>query len=129
MQRPAHIEGLSMICFDSNDPPALARFWAELLGGERTVDEDGDAWVVLPTGGPRLDFLRVSDDKTVKNRLHLDVRVGAGLTGDERVSALEAEAARLGPLGARRLHLLPADEENEACLVMQDVEGNEFCLD
>jgi hypothetical protein len=32
-------------------------------------------------------------------------------------------------LGARRLHLLPADDENEACLVMQDVEGNEFCLD
>ena len=51
-----------------------------------------------------------------------------GLTGDERVAALEAAAARLVPLGARRLHLLPADEENEACLVMQDVEGNEFCL-
>lgn len=52
-----------------------------------------------------------------------------GLTGDERVSALEAEAARLETLGARRLRLLPADEENEACLVTQDVEGNEFCLD
>ena len=45
------------------------------------------------------------------------------------VAALEAEAARLVPLGARRLHLLPADDEDEACLVMQDVEGNEFCLD
>jgi len=30
---------------------------------------------------------------------------------------------------ARRLRLLPADDENEPCLVMQDVEGNEFCLD
>ena len=64
----------------------------------------------------------------MKNRLHLDVRAGVGLTGDERVAALEAAAARLVPLGSRRLHLLPADEENEACLVMQDVEGNEFCL-
>jgi hypothetical protein len=32
-------------------------------------------------------------------------------------------------LGARRVRLLPADEEDEACLVMQDVEGNRFCLD
>jgi hypothetical protein len=24
---------------------------------------------------------------------------------------------------------LPADDENESCLVMQDIEGNEFCLD
>lgn len=65
----------------------------------------------------------------MKNRVHFDVRVGLGLTGDERVAAFEAEAARLWPLGARRLHLLPADEENEACLVMQDVEGDEFDLD
>ena len=71
----------------------------------------------------------VPEAKTVKNRLHLDVRVGVGLTGDERVSALEAEAARLEALGARRLRLLLADEQNESCLVMQDVEGNEFCLD
>ena len=55
--------------------------------------------------------------------------VGVGLVGDERVSVLEAEGARLVALGATRLHLLPADEEDEACLVMQDVEGNEFCLD
>lgn len=74
-------------------------------------------------------FQRVPEAKTVKNRLHLDLRVGVRLTGDERVSALETEAARLETLGARRLHLLPADEENEACLVMHDVEGNEFYLD
>ncbi len=57
------------------------------------------------------------------------MRVGVGLTGEERVTALEAEAARLEALGARRLRLLPADEEDESCLVMHDVEGNEFCLD
>ena len=36
---------------------------------------------------------------------------------------------RLIPLGATRFELLLADGENESCLVMQDVEGNEFCLD
>lgn len=38
-----------------------------------------------------------------------------------------AEATRLEALGARRLGFLPADDENECCVVMQDIEGNEFC--
>ncbi|QWF81948.1 hypothetical protein HUW46_05383 [Amycolatopsis sp. CA-230715] len=61
--------------------------------------------------------------------MHIDVRVGTGLVGDERVAALEAECARLVALGATRLELLVADEYNESCLPMLDVEGNEFCLD
>jgi len=95
------------------------------------IESRGSAWAYQdPDGvGPRLFFQRVPEAKTVKNRLHLDPRVGVGLTGSERVAALETEAARLGTLGARRMRLLPADEANEACLVMADVEGNEFCLD
>lgn len=42
-------------------------------------------------------------------------------------AALQAEATRLEALGARRLAFLPADDENEFCAVMQDIEGNEFC--
>src|SRR3954466_13904629 len=136
------------ITFDCAEPERLARFWCEVLGyvvppppeGYATRDDfdpalpperQGSSFACVdPSGvGPRLFFQRVPEGKAVKNRVHLDVRVGTGLTGDERVSALEAEAARLQPLGARRLWLLPADEENESCLVMQDVEGNEFCLD
>ncbi|MDQ1701303.1 MAG: hypothetical protein QOF57_555 [Frankiaceae bacterium] len=83
-----------------------------------------------PSGvGPRLFFQRVPEGKVVKNRVHLDVRVGTGLVGDERSAVLEAECARLVPLGAVRVRLLPAGEDNESCLVMQDIEGNEFDLD
>ena len=83
-----------------------------------------------PTGvGPRLFFQRVPEGKVVKNRVHLDVRVGTGLVGEQRLAALEAECARLLAARASRVRLLLADEENESCLVMQDVEGNEFCLD
>ena len=57
------------------------------------------------------------------------MRAGTGLVGAERVATLEAEGARLVALGAVRVRLLTADEENESCLVMQDIEGNEFCLD
>ncbi|MGF0117872.1 VOC family protein [Promicromonospora sp. Marseille-Q5078] len=86
--------------------------------------------VVDPTGeGPRLYFQRVPEGKVVKNRVHLDVRVGAGLVGEERLAALQAEQARLEPLGAVYLYTQLADGEEESCITMQDVEGNEFCLD
>ncbi len=65
----------------------------------------------------------------VKNRVHLDIRVGTGLTGDDRVAALEAECDRLLGFGATKVELHRADGINESCLVMRDVEGNEFCLD
>jgi hypothetical protein len=77
--------------------------------------------------GPRLFFQRVPEGKLVKNRLHLDVRVGTGLVGEERLSALEAERTRLIPHGAVRVRLLY--DGTDSCIVMQDIEGNEFCLD
>ena len=136
------------VTFDCAEPERVARFWCEVLGyvvppaprGFSTWDDfnqalppgrQGSAFACVdPTGvGPRLFFQRVPEGKVVKNRVHLDVRVGTGLVGEERLAALEAECARLLPLGATRGRLLVADEENESCLLMQDVEGNEFCLD
>jgi hypothetical protein len=121
------------VTFDCAAPVRVARFWCEVLGYVPTLpDDDEGAWAVAedPTGaGPRLYFQRVPEGKVVKNRVHLDVRAGTGLVGDERVAVLEAEGARLVALGATRLYLQLADEENESCLTMQDVEGNEFCLD
>ena len=136
------------VTFDCAQPERVARFWCEVLGYvvppppegfaswedyERSLppEQHGSAFACVdPTGvGPRLFFQRVPEGKVVKNRVHLDVRVGTGLVGEERLAALEAECARLLPLGATRVRLLEADEENESCLVMQDVEGNEFCLD
>ncbi|MFC6018611.1 VOC family protein [Plantactinospora solaniradicis] len=136
------------VTFDCANPERVARFWCEVLGYVVPPPPDGfDSWAdfdralpaerqgsafacVDPTGvGPRLFFQRVPEGKVAKNRLHLDVRVGTGLVGEERVAALEAESARLVALGATHVELLRADGFNESCLVMQDVEGNEFCLD
>jgi hypothetical protein len=118
------------VTFDCAEPARVARFWAETLAYQAEYDEQGGCAAAMdPTGaGPRLYFQRVLEGKVVKNRVHLDVRVGTGLIGADRLDALEAECTRLVPLGAVRVRLLPADEENESCLVMQDVEGNEFCL-
>jgi hypothetical protein len=136
------------IAFDCAEPQKLARFWCEVLGYVLPAAPEGfagweefdrtqpperrDTWSACadPAGvGPRLYFQRVPEGKVVKNRVHLDVRVGTGLAGDERVAALEAECARLEALGAIKVKLLRADEENESCMLMQDIEGNEFDLD
>ena len=118
------------VTFDCAEPERVARFWCEVLGYILSYADEGSAACADPAGvGARLFFQRVPEGKAVKNRVHLDVRVGTGLVGEGRLAALEAECARLIPLGAARVQLLVADEENESCLVMQDVEGNEFCLD
>ncbi|MFP8962066.1 VOC family protein [Streptomyces nanhaiensis] len=136
------------VTFDCAAPERLARFWCEVLGyavppppeGFATWDdysgslspEERDSWFacVDPSGaGPRLFFQRVPEGKTAKNRVHLDVRVGTGLVGEERLAALEAECARLMALGAKHVLTQRADGVNESCITMQDIEGNEFCLD
>ena len=136
------------VTFDCAEPERVARFWCEVLGyvvppppegfaswedfdHALPTEEQGRAFACVdPSGvGPRLFFQRVPEGKVVKNRVHLDVRVGTGLGGQERLAVLEAECARLLELGATRVRLLVADGVNESCLVMQDVEGNEFCLD
>jgi hypothetical protein len=134
------------VTFDCAEPERLARFWCEVLGyavpsppkGFDTWDdfnrsrpsEDRGSWFACgdPSGvGPRLYFQRVPEGKAAKNRVHLDVRVGTGLVGEERLATLEAECTRLVALGAVRVRLLY--DGSDSCIVMQDIEGNEFCLD
>ena len=139
------------ITFDCADRAALAGFWAKVLGYEVQSPPDGfDSWeaaleafgvprdqwnsrsAILPVDGdgPRVFFQQVPEGKTVKNRVHLDVRAAPGLTGDERMEALEAECARLEALGATRAYRVEPDPPMEfGFITMHDPEGNEFCLD
>ncbi|MGD8214972.1 VOC family protein [Aestuariimicrobium sp. Y1814] len=143
------------VTFDCADPDRLARFWCEVLGYVvdppppgfeswpdflRTQGVPEHLWNARsacsdPSGrGPRLFFQRVPESKTVKNRLHLDVRAAPGLKEDARMAALEAECARLLGLGASRRDHWPADGDDlqgmdQGFIVMLDPEGNEFCLD
>ncbi len=138
------------VTFDCADPAALAAFWAEVLGyrldspppGFATWEAALEAWGVPPERrndrsavsdpdgtGPRLFFQRVPEGKTAKNRVHLDVRAAPGLAGEDRMAALEQEATRLAGLGATRLQRFEPDDLHAGHVVMQDPEGNEFCLD
>ncbi|MCW2523389.1 MAG: hypothetical protein JWO63_1724, partial [Frankiales bacterium] len=112
------------VTFDSANPGAQAAFWADALhyvlqpppSGFPSWDAALDAWgvpaerrndraaVIDPAGvGPRLFFQRVPEPRTSKNRVHLDLRAAAGLAGDARLVALEAECSRLVELGASRV--------------------------
>jgi hypothetical protein len=134
--------------FDCASPERVALSWCEALGyvippppagfadwndfdRAMPAEKQGAAFACVdPTGvGPRLFFQRVPEGKVFKNRVHLDVRVGTGLVGADRLAALEVECARLVELGAVRVRLLSAGDGEESCIVMQDIEGNEFCLD
>lgn len=139
------------VTFDCADPAALAAFWAEVLGYQVEPPPPGfDTWPAaleafgvpedqwnsrsalrpLEGDGPRVFFQQVPEGKSAKNRVHLDVRVATGETGDARMELFEAEASRLEALGASRAYRVePAPPMEHGFISMLDPEGNEFCLD
>jgi predicted enzyme related to lactoylglutathione lyase len=108
------IVGLAALAIDCKQPAALAAWWQRLLGGSVEVDASGVVTLHTPDG-LAIDFAPVPEPKTVKNRLHLDLR-----SGDLAAATEQAEA-----LGATR-----ADDiyDGGRWQVMRDPEGNEFCL-
>jgi catechol 2,3-dioxygenase-like lactoylglutathione lyase family enzyme len=137
------------VTFDCADPDRLASFWADVLGYKKQDPPEGfgtwqeflvaqgvpeDQWnafsaVVDPDGiGARIFFQRVPEAKTSKNRVHLDVNVGGGpgVPVEARRERADAEAERLSRIGARKVRA--NEQHGEYWIVMQDPEGNEFCL-
>ena len=134
--------GRVQVTFDCSDPAALANFWAAVLDYPAPDVEGFRAWlrsightedelnnwcaIEEPTGArPRLFFQRVPVRKTVKNRVHLDVRASVKSRGDQQ--EIDAEVQRVTGLGASKLRSVT--DEAGYFVVMQDPEGNEFCLD
>ena len=105
---------LREIVIDCNDAEKVAGFWGEVLGWQ--VQQQGDFLWMSESGAPFPDlvlvFARVPEPKTVKNRVHLDLRA----------VDVAAEAERLVGLGARVL------AEVEDWVVLADPEGNELCV-
>ena len=110
---------IAAIVVDCSDPPAMARFWGDAMDWH-LHDVTGDHAVLRCAKGvgPFLEFLRTPDVKTVKNRIHLDLRP---YPRDDQA----AEVARLRALGAT-----PADvgQGDVPWTVLADPEGNEFCV-
>jgi len=136
------------VAVDCREPHVLADWWADALGwsvepqdeqfirrmiaeGHATEAEttthrgelvwkDGAA-IRNPDGleaAPRMLFQRVPEAKTVKNRVHLDLRVG-----DEAVADV---VSRLTAAGAAFLH--DGHQGPHSWVTLRDPEGNEFCV-
>lgn len=108
--------GLSIDCAD---PVGVARFWSEVLGRPVSAGADADNAAIEATdaaSGPRLTFHKVPEPKTVKNRLHLDLRT----------DQFETESARLIRLGASPIRDI--EKPTARWTTFADPEGNEFDL-
>jgi Glyoxalase-like domain len=136
------------VVIDCADPARIAGFWAEALGYVLQPPPDGfDTWedalrhfgvpeekwgaasaIVDPDGKkPRIYFQQVPEQKSVKNRVHIDINMGTrAMPGDERRGLVDEHVEKLTGLGATRLRT--QDEHGEYCVTMQDPEGNEFCV-
>jgi catechol 2,3-dioxygenase-like lactoylglutathione lyase family enzyme len=114
---------VSCFAIDCRDTAALSAFWCAALGYEvvwRWTDSRGTEYVEIGVPDtpkePLLLFQPVPESKSVKNRLHLDIVPRSGTR--------ESEVDRLVGLGAS----VVADEPDFHWVVMNDPEGNEFCV-
>ncbi|HEY3869061.1 MAG TPA: VOC family protein [Actinocrinis sp.] len=120
------------LIIDARDPRRLADFWCAVL--DYHVVEVRETWVEIAPWRtlseqppveevrhspriPTIIFVKVPDDKVVKNRVHLDILPSDGDLGDE--------VARLVGLGASRADIGQGEQE---WIVLADPEGNEFCV-
>ena len=96
------------LCIDAVDAARLGRFWAEALGLELELHDDGDAKLTGSTPAHTIWINTVPEPVTVKQRLHLDVYAGV----DDVVA-----------LGG-----VVVDAESFPWTVMKDPEGGELCV-
>lgn len=103
---------------DCHDPRLVADFWCDALGYLMIEVDDEDAEIRPAEGsGWTLLFQVVPEGKSVKNRLHLDLRPSGSMA---------SEVARLETAGATVITRV--DEGGSFWTVMGDPEGNEFCV-
>jgi hypothetical protein len=136
------------VVLDAADPARLADFWAFALDyvleppphGFETWEDFGrsigmpeekfgdQAAVIDPADeGPRLYFQRVPERKTVKNRVHLDVRVAdREVQGEERKQLMSEKVEQLVEAGASVVWV--NEDVRGHSIVLRDPEGNEFCV-
>jgi glyoxalase superfamily protein len=111
------VTSISGSTIDCADPESLPLFWARLPSFEVAESSSGGALIMTESGsGLWIWFQKVPQGKAAKNRFHLDLRA----------DDLEGEVARAESLGATTV----ARHQHDSWIwrVMQDPEGNEFCL-
>lgn len=132
--RPGKLAEFWALALGYTEPPPPTGFdsWESWLKDYEIPEEEWDdgAYLSDPDGvGPSISFLKVPEAKVVKNRLHLDLRVGGGreIPWETRWPRVLAEVERLKAAGATviRRHDLKGRPDH---FEMADPEGHEFCV-
>ncbi len=108
---------LRYIVIDAHDLPGLARFWTQALGWRVLSERENEVVIGTDENAPA-GIMPVTDPKTVKDRVHLDL-TGSAADRDQEIDRLLA-------LGARRVGI--GQTGAESWTVLADPEGNEFCV-
>ncbi|GIH72088.1 VOC family protein [Sphaerimonospora thailandensis] len=144
------------LTIDCADPRRLVAFWSEALGYVPEPPPGGhatwrDYWadmgvpeeelsagagdspesIIDPIGqGPRVWFQQVPEPKVAKNRVHLDLKVGGGrdVPLAIRTQRVTTVVERLTTAGAAVLRIMDEPDMEYYAVVLQDPEGNEFCV-
>ncbi len=98
------------ICIDANDGPLVGKFWAEVAGREYEETELGGFVLTGPTKQHAIWVNVVPEERSVKNRVHLDIYT--------------RDLADLEALGSR---VLEPQRAGWSWTVMADPEGAEYC--
>lgn len=111
---------------DCRNAYALAEFWKGVLGYESDPDEpdepgDEECLIRDPETRHTILFIEVPEAKSVKNRIHFDLRPRAGTRDEEVARLLEAGATQVGD------HRGIAGP-GTGWVILADPEGNEFCI-
>lgn len=109
---------IAAIAIDAVNPRLIADFWRDVLGWREVAADAEGITIAASRQGPTIDVLAVPDSKSVKNRLHLDLRADGSSTAKE--------LRRLLALGA--IHVDVGQSPQVSWVVLADPEGNEFCL-
>jgi predicted enzyme related to lactoylglutathione lyase len=102
---------------DCSDLDRMTTFWQSAVGFVEEARIEG-RYVFLSRCGLRLTLQQVAEQKSGKNRMHLDLLV----------DDVEGEVRRLEALGATRLTHAARREFGQTWFVLADPEGNEFCV-
>ena len=106
---------LHHIVIDTHDLPGLAWFWSQALGWQILSEREREIVIGPDENAPvGMCFMPVTDPKTVKNRVHLDLTSSA----QDR----DQEIERLLTLGARRVDI--GQTGAESWVVLADPEGS-----
>ncbi len=117
------VSAVSHTSIDCRDAYTLSEWWRQVLGYVDVADDPNEpgheeCMILAPDGSHHVLFIQVPEAKSVKNRIHFDLRP----TDRTR----DAEVERLIGIGAVQL----ADRRTPSggWVTLADPEGNEFCV-